>query len=205
MKLLGLTGGIGMGKSTAAGWFVQHGFPVVDTDDLARDVVQPGQPALREIQDSFGPELLSSDGSLNRAEMARRVFSDPAARQVLERILHPRIRVAWMQRVAQWRKQSHSAALVVIPLLYEIGAETEFDSILAVGCTPASQQARLLARGWTATQIQQRIASQMPAETKLHRAHFCLWTEGFPQLLGSQWNHILKSLSVSFSTQKPVV
>lgn len=95
MKLYGLTGGAGMGKSTAADWLRAQGVSVVDTDALAREVVEPGQPALEEIQRAFGARFIDATGHLRRSELARVVFSDAVALRLLEGILHPRIRVAW--------------------------------------------------------------------------------------------------------------
>src|ERR1017187_3233630 len=92
MKLCGLTGGVGMGKSTAAGFFLQLGARGGDTDELAHELVLPGQPALAEIQDEFGKNIIAADGRLKRDELARLVFSDAGARKKLEAILHPRIR-----------------------------------------------------------------------------------------------------------------
>src|SRR5512147_2761685 len=103
MKVLGLTGGIGMGKTTAAKLLRELGVPVVDTDDLARQVVQPGQPALAEVLTAFGPQIARPDGQLRRDELARRVFADPAARQRLEAILRPPIRALWRAQVQTWR------------------------------------------------------------------------------------------------------
>src|ERR1035441_6505066 len=99
MKVLGLTGGVGMGKSTSAQLLRDRGVRVVDTDDLARQVVEPGQPALAEVLAVFGPEIVGPDGRLRRNELARLVFADPAARRQLEAILHPRIRVLWRAQV----------------------------------------------------------------------------------------------------------
>jgi len=178
MKLCGLTGGVGMGKSTAAGFFLQLGARLVDTDQLAHDLVQPGQPALAEIQREFGAGLVAPDGRLNRGELARLVFADAAARKRLEAILHPRIRERWQAQVAAWRADDCPVAMVVIPLLFETGAESSFDRIICVACTPAAQQERLRARGWPADQIHGRIVAQWPVAQKIARSHFVLWTEG---------------------------
>ena len=178
MKICGLTGGVGMGKSTAAGFFLQLGARVVDTDDLARELVLPGQPALAEIQREFGNKFVAADGQLQRGELARLVFSDAGARKKLEAILHPRIRERWQAQVELWRNQACPLALVVIPLLFETAAETYFDKIICVACSPAGQRERLLARDWTADQIQGRIAAQLPTEQKMARSHFVIWTEG---------------------------
>ena len=178
MKLLGLTGGVGMGKSTAAGFFSQLGAPVVDTDEIARDLVRPGQPALAEILGEFGGKILASDGALDRGALADKIFSDEAARKKLEAILHPRIRECWQSQVNQWRKEKCPLAVVVIPLLFETQAEASFDKIICAACSPPSQRERLRARGWSAEQIRRRIAAQLPVAQKMARAHFVLWTEG---------------------------
>jgi len=178
MKLCGLTGGVGMGKSTAAGFFLQLGVRLVDTDQLAHELVQPGQPALAEIQREFGAGMVAPDGRLQRDELARLVFANAAARQRLEAILHPRIRERWQAQVAAWRAEHCPVAMVVIPLLFETGAESAFDRIICVACTPAAQQERLQARGWPPDQIQGRIAAQWPVAQKIARAHFVLWTDG---------------------------
>src|ERR1035437_2796919 len=99
MKVCGLTGGAGMGKSTAAQFLRTCGAQVADTDELARQLVQPGLPALAEIQAAFGKNIIASDGQLKRDELARIVFADAAARQKLEAILHPRIRERWLAQI----------------------------------------------------------------------------------------------------------
>jgi dephospho-CoA kinase len=178
MKLCGLTGGVGMGKSTAAGFFLQQGARIIDTDDLARELVQPGQPALAEIQNHFGAALIAPDGALRRAELARLVFARSTVRRQLEAILHPRIRAAWLAQVESWKTEGVPLALVVIPLLFETQAEAHFEKIICVACSPSTQRERLAARGWSAEQIGQRIAAQWPVEQKIARAHHVLWTEG---------------------------
>jgi dephospho-CoA kinase len=178
MKVLGLTGGVGMGKTTVAQFLADRGARVVDSDVLARQLVEPGQPALQEIQVAFGSGVIGPEGRLCRAELARLVFADPAARRQLEQILHPRIRQAWEQQLADWHSAGHPLAVVVIPLLFETRAEGAFDKILCAACLPVSQQERLAARGWTPEHIAQRLAAQLPVEQKLVRAHYVLWTEG---------------------------
>jgi dephospho-CoA kinase len=178
MKLCGLTGGVGMGKSTAAGFFSEAGVRIVDTDELARQLVEPGRPALKEIQEAFGSGVISADGALNRGELARRAFADAAARKQLEDILHPRIRECWQAQVKIWRLEKCPRAMVVIPLLFETAAEANFDCIICVACSPQAQGERLRGRGWTPEQINGRIAAQWPVEQKLARSHFVVWSEG---------------------------
>ena len=178
MKVCGLTGGVGMGKSTAAEFLRARGAQVVDTDELARQLVQPGQPALAEIQAEFGKAIIASDGRLRRDELAEIIFADAAARKKLETILHPRIRERWLAQVEIWRKENRALAVVVIPLLFETRAESHFDKIICVACSAPTQRQRLLSRGWTPKQIEQRLAAQWPVEQKIPRADFVVWTDG---------------------------
>jgi dephospho-CoA kinase len=191
MKLFGLTGGIGMGKSTAAKILSERGIPVADTDLLARQVVERGQPALEEIHRAFGDAVIAPDGSLQRAALARIVFSDPAARQKLESITHPRIRQLWREQVEIWRARQAPVGCVVIPLLFETGAEKELDATICVACSPGTQQKRLRERGWTPEQIGQRIAAQFPAEKKIAMATLVAWNEGSLEVLAAQLERIV--------------
>jgi dephospho-CoA kinase len=191
MKVIGLTGGVGMGKSACAELMRARRIPVVDTDDLARQVVQPGQPALAEVREAFGPEVIGPDGTLSRRELARRVFSDPAARARLEAILHPPIRALWREQVERWRDEGHALAVVVIPLLFETGAEKEVDATICVACSGATQQERLRSRRWPPEQIEQRLQAQWPVEKKLALATYVIWSEGSLDLHAEQLDRIL--------------
>ena len=191
MKVLGLTGGIGMGKSTSARLLRAREVPVVDTDDLARQVVAPGQPALAEVLAAFGPQMAGPDGQLRRAELARCVFADPAARRRLEAILHPPIRALWRAQVETWRAEGRPLAVVVIPLLFETKAETELDLTICVACSAPTQQQRLQARGWSPEQIEQRLQAQWPVETKAARADYLVWTEADLEVHAAQIERIL--------------
>lgn len=195
MKVLGLTGGIGMGKSTSAQLLRARGVPVVDTDDLARQIVEPGQPALAEVLAAFGPQFAGPDGQLRRDELARRVFTDPAARRQLEDILHPRIRALWHAQVETWRAEGRPLAVVVIPLLFETKAEVELDATICIACSAATQQQRLRARDWSPEQIEQRLQAQWPVETKMARADYVVWTEADLDLHAAQIERILRRLA----------
>src|SRR3954471_12688794 len=158
MKLCGLTGGVGMGKSTTARFLSAQGVPVIDTDEIARLLVEPGQPALAQIKNRFGENVIDLDGRLRRDELARIVFADAAARKSLEAILHPPIREHWLARAETWRKENHPLAVVVIPLLFETAAASHFDNVICTACSSIAQSARLRHRGWSANQIAQRIS-----------------------------------------------
>ena len=191
MKVWGLTGGAGMGKSTAAQFLRERSLPVVDTDELAHQLVLPGQPALLEIQTAFGKSVIAPDGQLRRDELAQIVFTDPAARKKLEAILHPRIRERWLAQIEAWRGESCPLAVVVIPLLFETQAESNFDKIVCVACSATAQRERLLARGWTPEQIRQRLAAQWPVEQKIARSDFVIWTDGSPEVHAQQIERII--------------
>lgn len=166
-----------MGKSTAGQLLRQRGVNVADTDALARQLTEPGQPALQEIAQRFGAPVLAMDGQLNRAELARTVFADAAARADLEAILHPRIRAAWEAESQGWRAAGQKIGAILIPLLYETGAEARFDAVICIACSEASQWQRLRLRGWSDGQIGQRLAAQWPVERKIARADFVVWTD----------------------------
>jgi dephospho-CoA kinase len=167
-----------MGKSTSAAILSRRGMRVIDTDALAREVVAPGQPALAEIVAAFGPELIDQAGTLRRSVLAELVFSDVSRRARLEAILHPRIRARWKQQVESWREAGAPAAVVVIPLLFETNAQTAFDAIVCTACSSASQRERLIKRGLTAEQIDQRIVAQWAIEKKVEASTHVVWTEG---------------------------
>lgn len=190
-RVLGLTGGVGMGKSTAARLLKKAGLPVVDSDDLAREAVQPGTEGLAEIADEFGEGFLKPDGSLDRDKMASTVFQDQAARKQLEAIIHPRVRAVWENRIEQWREQKRPVGVVVIPLLFEVGLQDSFDAVLCVASTASTQRSRLRGRNWSDAQIAARIAAQMDIAQKMDLADHVLWNEGTPDQLGEQLNGIL--------------
>jgi dephospho-CoA kinase len=192
--LIGLTGGVGMGKSTAGECLRTWGLPVLDTDQLARDLVEPGQPALDEIVRAFGDRVVDPAGRLRREALAEVVFADPAQRRRLEAILHPRIRERWQSEAAEWRRQHLPVGVVIIPLLFETNAQAEFDAVICVACTSASQRARLEARGWRPDQIDARLRAQWPAEDKIRQSHFLIWTEGGTSLTTAQVRRILDGL-----------
>jgi dephospho-CoA kinase len=191
MVLLGLTGGIGMGKSTAATLLLEQNIPVTDTDVLARQVVEPGQPALAEIALVFGKELIAPDGRLHRQLLAERAFADPERRAQLEAILHPRIRNLWQAQVRGWREEQRAIGVVVIPLLYETDATSQFDAVLCVACSSLTQRERLQPRGWTQAHLEQRLAAQWPIEKKIALADFVIWTEGALSVHAEQLKRIL--------------
>lgn len=192
MKVIGLTGGIGTGKTTTGNLLQSRGIPLVDTDLLARQLVEPGQPALEEIREAFGNGFLDDTGRLRRDKMADLVFADPSARRKLEEILHPRIRKLWLTQVEAFRRKGKQLAVVVIPLLFETGSQADLDSTICVACSSATQRQRLIDRGWSPAQIEQRINAQWPLERKMELADFVVWTEGGLDVLAAQLDRIFQ-------------
>lgn len=192
MRLYGLTGGIGMGKSAASNLLTQAGWAVVDTDQVARDVVLPGQPALAELVRLFGPSILHPDGTLNRPAMAERVFGDSAARAQLEGVLHPRIRNRWRATVEEWRAAGLTSGVVVIPLLFETGAQSALDVTVCMACSEATATRRLRERGWSLEEIQRRRLAQWPLGRKMEAAHHVVWNEGSLTTLGAQLERVFR-------------
>jgi len=178
VKTYGLTGGIGMGKSTTARFLEQRGIPVSDSDEIARRIVEPGEPALAEIQSRFGDHLIDPRGQLRREKLAEIVFADPSARQALESILHPRIQAIWRAQLEDWRREGRPVAVAMIPLLFETNGEGAFDATICVACLGSTQRERLRGRGWADEAIERRIAAQMPIENKMALADYVVWTEG---------------------------
>jgi dephospho-CoA kinase len=197
MKLFGITGGIAMGKSTAGQLLRQLGVAVVDTDLIARRIVAPGQPALAEIKERFGPAVVLPDGRLDREQLARQVFALPAARSDLEAILHPRIREIWQAEAEAWRKAGRPCGAVVIPLLFETRAEPLFDATICVACSAAAQARRLGERGWDAAQSRQRLQAQWPVEKKIALADFVVWTHTTLEVHAAQLRKIITSSATS--------
>ena len=165
MLRIALTGGIASGKSTVAQLFVALGARLIDTDQVARDVVTPGSPALQEIVRRFGAGMLAADGALDRARLRQVVFADAHARTDLESILHPAIRA----RVAALSASAGGPyQLVAVPLLAETGTQDDYDRVLVVDCDPQLQLRRLMARdGLAETDARRMIGAQADREARL--------------------------------------
>jgi dephospho-CoA kinase len=176
MILVGLTGGIATGKSTVADLFRRFGAAVIDADQLARDVVQPGKPAWREIVKSFGKRVLLPDRTIDRHTLGSIVFHNPRQLRRLERIIHPRVAREQRRRVRGITKRTSDAIIIYeVPLLFEAGVNTRVDKIIVVTADRETQVARLKRRnGLTRRQAFRRISSQMPLAEKVRRADFVL-------------------------------
>ncbi len=183
-----------MGKSTVASLLAARGERLIDADELARELVKPGQPALREIKAAFGDAVLQADGTLDRARLGQLVFANAERRSVLESILHPRIREAWKTGAQRWAEQGAKRGIVVIPLLFETGAEKELNLTICVACTRRTQENRLRNRGWKEEEISNRISSQKPIGEKMDRADRVVWNESTMEVCELQVARIFSGL-----------
>lgn len=178
MRLYGLTGGIASGKSTVSQMLRQLGAELIDADQVAREVVEPGQPALAEIAARF-PGVLTPEGRLDRAELGRRVFADPAQRQALNAIIHPRIQEAFLARTQALEGRGVPQVVYDAPLLIENGLHRLMDGVILVAVPEEVQKARLIAReGLTEEAAQARIDSQLPLEEKRRHATWVIDNAG---------------------------
>jgi len=178
LKVLGLTGGIGSGKSTVARLVAELGVPVLDADQLAREVVEPGRPALAEVAAAW-PRAIGPDGRVDRKRLADIVFADAAERVRLEAITHPRIQALADERLAELAAKGHALAIYEASLLVESGRYKDFDGLVVVTASPETQLERLLARGdLTEAAAQARIDAQLPLLAKVRVATHLVDNDG---------------------------
>jgi dephospho-CoA kinase len=171
---IGLTGGIATGKSTVSKQFAKLGVPIIDADEIAHALVEPGEPALRLIIQTYGSKMLQSDGRLNRAKLREQIFADEQERKRLEAILHPRIRQVIQEQVAQVQKP---ICLLSIPLLLETQHKYKVDRILVVDCSPDLQRKRLLTRDISLVQIEQILKAQTNRTARLAKADDVIYND----------------------------
>lgn len=171
MLRVGLTGGIASGKSTVAARMRELGLAILNADLLAHRLIEPGQPAYEEVVREFGRGVLSPDGSVDRKKLGEIVFRDPARRECLNRIVHPRVIEAREQQLKQMEAENpRGLAIVEAALLIEAGYYKKLDRLVVCSCRPEQQMARLRARGLTEEEARQRLAAQLPLEEKLRLA-----------------------------------
>ncbi len=200
--VIGLTGGIASGKSTVARAFAARGVAVVDADQLARDVVAKGSEGLAEVVAAFGPEVLTEDGTLDRAKLGARVFSDAEARRELEAITHPRIAMLGMRRIAELQATAAPYVLYEAALLVETGRHTTFPGLVVVVVTPETQLARLVERDGSSEQAaRDRIASQLPMERKVEVATWVIHNDGSQEELDREVEKVHRAILERFGLQ----
>ncbi len=198
--LVGLTGSIGSGKSLAASILGELGAVVVDADELARDAVKPGSPALGLLVERFGADLIDENGRLKRSELADIVFSDPAARRDLEMIIHPEVLKIFRERLPELRRHadlSNVPVVFVVPLLYEAGWENEFEAVIVITVPRETALERVMKRDkCSREQAERRYSAQMPMEEKIKRADFVVANDAGAGELRQRLQAVFKALQL---------
>lgn len=195
MVVLGLTGGIASGKSTAVRWFLEHGIPVVDADQVVRELQQPGGLLLLAIQEAFGPGFILADGTLDRKALGQLIFNDPAAKKKLDGISHPLVEARLQEEVARWRQQDAALLVLDVPLLFEAGLEKMTDLTAVVHVPFEVQLSRLMKRdGIDEDYARSKIASQASLDEKRAKADFVLDNGGDPLALTRQLTELYGQL-----------
>lgn len=189
--IIGLTGGMGSGKSTAARLFEELGLQRLDSDAVVREQILPQADVVAAIRERFGNEVLGADGGVDRSALAARVFGDDANRLWLEALVHPRLYAIWR---ATFAEAAGMAWVVEVPLLFEKRLENWFDFTVCVATSSAVQFARLEERGIPHALAEQRISKQLPLALKLELADFVVLNDGHPDFLRAQVVHLLKTL-----------
>ena len=190
--ILGLTGGMGCGKTTAAGMFASHGFTPLDSDAIIRTMLLTDKEVVAAIRERFGAGVLAESGAVDRGRLARRVFTEEAALRWLEDLLHPRLYAYWR---AAFAAEVGRSWVVEVPLLFEKSLQNWFDFTVCVASDPAVQLARLEQRGLPPPLARQRISMQLPLAQKIELVDFVLLNDGSPDFLREQVVRLVNSLS----------
>jgi dephospho-CoA kinase len=194
MRFVGLTGGIGSGKSTVAAMLTARGAVVIDADALAREVVEPGTPGFDAVVESFGPEVVAPDGGLDRGTLASIVFADPDRRALLEAIVHPAV-VRRVAEIVAAHAETDDVVVLDSPLLIETGRHRDVELVIVVSAGTETQIARLVARGMDEADARARLAAQMPLAEKSEVADVVLDNEGTLDELERQVDRLWADLS----------
>jgi dephospho-CoA kinase len=195
--ILGITGGLGCGKSTAARAFERRGFRRLDSDQIVREEVLTAPEVIAALRQRYGEAVLVFEGGrerVNRPALAERVFPSEGERLWLEELTHPRVFERWRQAFAS---APEADWVVEVPLLHEKGVENWFDFTICVACAPAQQLARLEQRGLPRVLAEQRISKQLPLAQKIERSDYVLWNEGSSRFLEAQVERLAAALSAN--------
>ena len=204
MRVVGLTGGIGSGKSTVARMLHSLGATIVDADVLAREAVAAGSAGLAEIVTTFGEQVLAADGCLDRKALGAVVFSDPLARKKLEAITHPRVAALAMARFQEANDRGDPLIIYDVPLLYENGLERMLPRVIVVFASDANRWARIKARdGLTDDEISARFAAQQPLDDKVRQADFVINNDHSPDETERQVHALFERLTTAKGAAPP--
>lgn len=195
MKKVGLTGGIGSGKSTVARMLADEGFPVVDADQIAREIMEPGSPVLAQVAEAFGEDLIDDTGALNRAELAKRAFSSTEQTEKLNALTHPAIRAESNRRFDEAEKAGARAVIYDMPLLVDLGLHRDMDMTVVVDVDVDERVRRLVdKRGLTEADARARIAQQVDDDTRRAAADIVVDNNGPLEALAAQVEKVVRMI-----------
>ncbi len=178
MKWIGLTGGLGTGKSTVAKLLREQGYVVLDADQLARQVIARETPGLKSVIQRFGKDFLLENGELNREKMSQEVFLNSTSLQDLENIIHPLVKVEILRQKEMERSKGSKLVFYDVPLLFEKNI-SDFDAVIVVACSEENQKARIQKRNnWSEKEINNRLKNQWPLAQKIQKADYVIYNNG---------------------------
>ena len=184
---VGLTGGIATGKSSTLERWCSLGAASLDADEYAHRALTPDTPTWEEVVHTFGPKILNKNKTVNRPKLGNIVFADDRKREALNRIIHPAVERMWKEDMERLKREGRAdVAVAAIPLLYEVGAESQFDCVVTVACSERTQLSRLARKGLSKTQARDRIHAQWPLPKKMDRTDFVIWNDGSLKVLQQQ-------------------
>lgn len=196
--IIGLTGSIASGKSTVSEMLKSSGYPIIDADLVARQVVEPGSDTLEQIEQAFGRDVIREDGTMDRPKVGEIIFNDPAKRKVLNDIIHPAIRQKMLRQRHEYMTEGYKTIIMDIPLLFESRLQHLVDKILVVSVTEENQFRRLVERnGFTEKEARARISSQLPMSVKEDGADAVIYNNGTLDETKWQLNRILDNWKAS--------
>jgi dephospho-CoA kinase len=196
---VGLTGGIATGKSSTLDCWQRAGGVGIDADILAHQALIPRTPTWHKVVQTFGSKILNKDETVNRPKLGKIVFADEKKRESLNRIIHPVVEKMWTEHIEKLEREGVARiAVVAIPLLYEVAAQTQFDCVVVVGCSESTQLARLTRKGLSKVQARARIHAQWPLQTKMDSADFVIWNNGLLEVLHQQAETIWANIKETY-------
>jgi len=192
---VGLTGGLGTGKSTVAELLKSKGYSIADADQLAKEAVAPGSSGLNSLVQKYGQKILNSNQELDRKVLAAIIFSQPQEKDFVESVIHPFVQQRVQQYREQWQAEGQPVAFYDVPLLFEKNLKSQFDLVVVVAAPQELQIPRLKQRtGWSESEIKMRLESQWPLNLKIQGADFVLHNEGSKEELSQKIDELLPKL-----------
>ncbi len=196
-KVIAITGGIGSGKSAVTKLFEQWGARTVDADLLAREVVEPGSEGFQRVVQSFGPDMVLADGSLNRPKLASIIFSDQEKKTLLESLLHPLIRERWLSQLEQLKKSDAPVIAYIVPLFFESTAQMpEIEKVVLISAPEETRIARVMSRDLFPRQMAElRIKAQLPDSAKIDKSDYVIKNDSSLEELESRAREVFSELA----------